>query len=342
MQALIFDKSKKKVTLETVPRPKLVNDDDVIVEVMSSGVCGTDVHIFHGDISNVGDRFIPGHESGGRVVEVGPSVSQVQVGDIVAVDPNRGCHKCNFCKNSQPHFCPVGSFNDAIGIVRSGGFAQFLVAPEEQIYKIPPGLSPEMLCLVEPLSCVLHGWRKLNSVHNLRHHAEILIQGAGVIGVLWATLFHFNGFRKVTVSEPSDVRKNIVRDLDLGYKMVNPSDLQKEEFTVVVDCSGNTRAIQSGIQRVGHGGIFLQFGVAPQGATCEIEPFHIYEREITIQGVMVNPWTFPEALQVVCDMTPRYLTLAKMGIKKFSLKEFETCFEQLGKGQIGKASFVPN
>ena len=58
--------------------------------------------------------------------------------------------------------------------------------------------------------------------------------------------------------------------------------------------------------------------------------------------VMVNPWTFPEALQVVCDMTPRYLTLAKMGIKKFSLKEFETCFEQLGKGQIGKASFVPN
>jgi len=81
----------------------------------------------------------------------------------------------------------------------------------------------------------------------------------------------------------------------------------------VIDCSGNTRAIESGINRVAHGGIFLQFGVAPSTATCAIRPFHIYEREITIQGVMVNPWAFPEAIALVGLLKDRYLDFSKLG-----------------------------
>ena len=71
------------------------------MQVFNCGVCGTDVHIFHGDIDNVGERFIPGHESGGKVVAIGPAVSNIAVGDIVALDPNKGCHKCHFCRRSQ-------------------------------------------------------------------------------------------------------------------------------------------------------------------------------------------------------------------------------------------------
>ena len=81
----------------------------------------------------------------------------------------------------------------------------------------------------------------------------------------------------------------------------------------MIDCSGNTRAIESGINRVAHGGIFLQFGVAPSTATCAIRPFHIYEREITIQGVMVNPWAFPEAIALVGLLKDRYLDFSKLG-----------------------------
>ena len=155
------------------------NDDDVIIRVLNCGVCGTDVHIFHGDIANVGAEFIPGHETGGVVVEVGAKVTSVSVGDNVAIDPNRGCHKCEFCRASQPHFCPTGSFNDAIGIVRNGGFSQFVKAPEEQLYKIPHWFNLDLLCLLEPMSCVLHGWRKLVKVHSIEHGTRILIQGAG-------------------------------------------------------------------------------------------------------------------------------------------------------------------
>ena len=87
-------------------------------------------------------------------------------------------------------------------------------------------------------------------------------------------------------------------------------------FSIVIDCSGNTRAIESGINRVAHGGIFLQFGVAPSTATCSIRPFHIYEREITIQGVMVNPWAFPEAIALVGLLKDRYLDFSKLGESK--------------------------
>ena len=79
----------------------------------------------------------------------------------------------------KPHFCPYGSFNDAIGIVRNGGFAQYVVAPEEQFYKIPDGFNLDLLCCLEPVSCVIHGWRKLTQVHSIEHGTSILIQGAG-------------------------------------------------------------------------------------------------------------------------------------------------------------------
>ena len=82
-----------------------------------------------------------------------------------------------------------------------------------------------------------------------------------------------------------------------------------------MDCSGNARAIESGIERVEHGGLFVQFGVAAAQAKCQIRPFHIYEREITIQGVMVNPWSFPEAIELVRLLKDRYLQFDKLGEK---------------------------
>ena len=149
------------------------------VKIYNCGVCGTDCHIFHGDITNVGDKFIPGHEAGGIVVEVGKAVTSVAVGDKVAIDPNKGCHKCHHCQNSNPHFCKIGSFNDAFGIFRNGGFTEFAVAPAESIYKIPENFNLEHLSLVEPLSCIVHGWRKLSSGREILHGTKMLIQGAG-------------------------------------------------------------------------------------------------------------------------------------------------------------------
>ena len=85
MEALVFEKSTKSVTLESVPIPTILNEDDVQIQVRNCGVCGSDVHIFHGDIANVGDRFIPGHEAGGVVTAIGKGVTDLKVGDKVAV-----------------------------------------------------------------------------------------------------------------------------------------------------------------------------------------------------------------------------------------------------------------
>ena len=217
------------------------------VKIYNCGVCGTDCHIFHGDITNVGDKFIPGHEAGGIVVEIGNAVTSVAVGDKVAIDPNKGCHKCNHCQNSNPHFCKIGSFNDGFGIVRNGGFSEFAVAPAESIYKIPENFNLEHLSLVEPLSCIVHGWRKLSSGRQILHGTKMLIQGAGeffvhifvfveikhhsgIIGSLWACLLHYKGYRNVTVSEPSEARRGFIDDLQLGFKTQNPTDVSGDDF----------------------------------------------------------------------------------------------------------------
>ncbi|CAG5081733.1 Oidioi.mRNA.OKI2018_I69.PAR.g9949.t1.cds [Oikopleura dioica] len=339
MQALVFTKAEKSLELKEVPKPVISKPTDVIVKISNCGVCGTDCHIFHGDISNVGDVFVPGHEAGGIVTEVGSGVTAVKVGDKVAIDPNKGCHGCNHCRNANPHFCKKGSFNDAFGIFRNGGFADFAVAPEESLYLVPDDFDMSHMSLIEPLSCVVHGWRKLTAGRHLQTGARILVQGAGIIGSLWTCLMHFKGYRHVTVSEPSAERRGFIDGLQLGFKTTEPKGVESE-YDVVIDCSGAPRAIQDGINRVAHGGIFLQFGVAPSTATCEIRPFHIYEREITIQGVMVNPWAFPEAIELTNQLRARYLDFGKLGIGKFSLGEYKDCFEKLSSGKISKASFV--
>ena len=143
-------------------------------------------------------------------------------------DPNRGCHGCEHCRRSNPHFCPKGSFNDAIGIVRNGGFAPYMVAPAEQVYKVADDFDMQYLSLVEPLSCIVHGWRILSRGRELHHGTQILIQGAGIIGSLWACLLHHKGYRSVTVSEPTAARRQFIDQLKLGFRTVAPVELSGE------------------------------------------------------------------------------------------------------------------
>ena len=144
------------------------------------------------------------------------------------LDPNRGCHGCEHCRRSNPHFCPKGSFNDAIGIIRNGGFAPYLVAPSEQVYKVDDDFDMQYLSLVEPLSCIVHGWRILSKGRDIYHGTRILIQGAGIIGSLWACLLHHKGYRSVTVSEPTEARRKFIDQLNLGFTTLSPVDLTGE------------------------------------------------------------------------------------------------------------------
>jgi len=133
--------------------------------------------------------------------------------------------------------------------------------------------------------------------------SRFLVLGAGIIGVLWANALHLLGHRRITVSEPSDARRKLIAGLGLGIEGVTPQELQQRHekdrswgVDVVIDCSGNARAIESALEYLNPGGKLLIFGVSHPDARINVSPFQIYKKELSILGVLVNPYSFPKSL----------------------------------------------
>jgi len=215
MKALQCFALKGELTLETVPAPIVNQPDDVLIKVGYAGLCGTDLHIMSGEFAVVGDKKVTiSHEFAGTIVDLGSEASKkFKVGDRVGVDPNRPCHTCQFCVRGQVHFCQDGGCRDATGIFRDGGLAEMCCVPVEQVFLLPESVSLKSGALCEPLSCILHGWERLMAKSPVQPDSRILITGAGIIGNLWVTMFHFHGFRDVTVSEPAVGRRKITEKL---------------------------------------------------------------------------------------------------------------------------------
>ncbi|XP_011165237.1 sorbitol dehydrogenase [Solenopsis invicta] len=337
MEYLSFNSSNKSLTLkkrDILPKPAA---NEVRIKVTYSGICGTDLHILEGSFPCKEDGPLTlGHEFVGTIDELGSEVTIFKIGQRVAVDPNRGCNICHHCHNANYHFCKHGGINNTIGIFKDGGWATHALVPETQVYLIPDEIEMHQAVLSEPLSCMAHGWDKINPV---TVGNKVLVVGAGIIGLLWASLFHLHGLRKtVTISEPQQKRKDLASNLGLDYKVKYPTEL-KEEFDLAVDCSGNAPAMELAMSLLGHGGRLCVFGVANPKAKLSIEPFQIYKKELSIIGVIINPYSFSKGLALVQSMSEEYLDYNKLGIKIFSLSQYKEALDALKKGDISKAVF---
>ncbi|KAG9430062.1 hypothetical protein HZU67_08343 [Apis mellifera carnica] len=308
MEFLSFDVKNHTLALRRadVPNP---GPNDVRIRVAYSGICGTDLHILEGSFPCKKDGFLTlGHEFAGTVDAIGSSVKNFKVGQRVAVDPNSGCNTCNYCHDGSYQHCSAGGINSTIGIYKDGGFSTHAIVPESQVYLIPDDVELHQAVLVEPLSCLAHGWKKLNSVNV---GSNVLVIGAGIIGLLWAYL---------------------------DFEAKSPEQL-KNSYDVVVDCSGSAPAIEASIPLLAPGGRLCIFGVANPKAKFSIEPFQIYLKELTILGVNINPFSFPRGLGLLRAMADRYLNYDKLGIKVFSLSQYREALEALKRGEISKAVF---
>ena len=187
--AQITQPHQLKITEIETPEPA---EDELLVKVMASGICGTDIHIFRGEY--MGDYpVIPGHEFSGIVEAVGRAVTRFQPGDRVAIEPNIACDNCWHCLNNRHNFCLNWQ---AVGVTRPGGMAQFVTAPEKSAFDI--GKLPfEEGAFVEPLSCVLHGVERLAP----ELASRIAIFGAGPIGMLLLHVLKLKGAAHITVVE---------------------------------------------------------------------------------------------------------------------------------------------
>lgn len=275
------------VEVTTVDDPKC-GPREVVVDVAACGLCGTDLHILQGEFAPT-LPVVPGHEFAGTIVEIGSQVNEVEVGDRVAVDPSLYCHECRMCRNGKNNLCERWA---AIGVTTAGGAAEFAVAPVANCVKLPDHVRLEDAALIEPLSCAVRGYDVLRS----QMASRVLIYGSGTMGLMMLQLGKLTGASSIEVVDLNEERLKTAVQLGVTGVATSADELDRPQgWDVVIDATGNEKAIQDGIGRVAKGGTFLQFGVSDYSARVTIEPYKIYNQEITITGSMAVLHSFERA-----------------------------------------------
>ena len=286
--------------VEEVPVRKL-KDNEVKIQVKYCGICGTDIHIFHGDggCCDVTPPLVPGHEFSGVVAEVGAGVKTVKVGDRVTGDPNDMCGECYFCKNGMQHFCKN---NIGIGTTVDGGFAEYVIMREKQAYKVSDELSFIEAAMAEPISCCLHGI----DLCNIKAGDTVLVIGGGPIGMIMMQLAKNAGASKVIMSEPVEEKRE--QALKLGAtKTIDPlhEDVEAvlaeycENVNVVIECVGNVHTQADAVRFAGRGATIMYFGLAAPEESFPIRPDDIFKKELHITSSYINPYSFERAIQIL-------------------------------------------
>jgi len=245
----------------------------LMIQVMASGICGTDLHIYRGEYMGK-YPVIPGHEFSGVVASVGSQVSRFQAGDRVAVEPNIACDNCVHCLNNRQNFCVNWQ---AIGVTLPGGMEEYVLVPEKAAFSIGD-LPFEHGAFMEPLSCVVHGIERTNI--DMADHVAIL--GAGPIGCLMLQMARLQGAAHITVMESNPGRADLALQLGADRVLHNMDDMQTDHYDVVIDATGAIPVMNRTIDFVRKGGTVLLFGVPPSGRTLELEGFKIFQKGLKI------------------------------------------------------------
>lgn len=274
---------------------------ELVLRNQVCGVCGTDVHIYHGEpgSADVNPPVVLGHEYSGEVVEVGEGVTGFAVGDHVTVDPNIYCGHCAYCQNGKKQLCPS---MEAIGVTRDGGFAQYSRIPASQAFKLEPTVPWEAAAMAEPLACCLHGI----DLAGIQVGDKVCVVGGGAIGLLMVQLAKLSGASQIVLSEPNEKGRQVGLQLGANAALDPTRPDSQEAFAqvlgganVVIECVGNVPAVKSAFQFAGKGATVLLFSVPKVDATFDLPLFDVYKKELTIKGSFVNPDTHARAVALI-------------------------------------------
>lgn len=279
-----------------------IKNDDVLIKVMACGVCGTDVHIFEGD---EGAAECPagttlGHEFSGVIEKHGKDVMAFKEGDRVCIDPNKLCGQCYYCKNGIGHFCERMT---GIGTTVDGGFAQYCVVPQSQIYKIAKDTTFEQAAMAEPLSCCLHGI----DMCDMKCSDTAAIIGGGMIGMIMVQLAKLSGAHTVVLIEPVETKRETAKKLGADI-LIDPFSedikeiLDKEgirRIGTVIECVGSPATIENALDIAGFQSTVMLFGLTKPQATVALKPFDLFKKELTVRSSFINPYTMSRAVALI-------------------------------------------
>jgi threonine 3-dehydrogenase len=335
MKALVKSKREPGLWMEQVPLPE-IGPNDVLVKIRKTAICGTDLHIYNWD--EWSQRTIPvpmvtGHEFVGAIERVGSQVSGFAPGDRVSGEGHVTCGHCRNCRAGRRHLCrnTVG-----VGVNRTGCFAEYLSIPASNAFKLPPEISDEVASIFDPYGNAVHTALSFDLVGE-----DVLITGAGPIGIMAVAIARHIGARHVVITDVNDYRLDLARKM-APTRVVNPRreklpDVMKElgmteGFDVGMEMSGNAQAFQDLIAVMNNGGRVAVLGIFPQPVAIDwgLVCFHglflkgIYGRE------MFETWyKMTSMLQSGLDISP-------VITHRFPVDEFERGFQVMRNGEAGK------
>jgi len=327
----------KDLVVEEIKVRKPVNDE-VLVKVDIAGLCGTDIHMWAGTNFEGTFPFIPGHEWIGHVVEIGPSVRMLKIGDRVTGDNFIACKKCDVCRNGgNPYFCTC---HDAYGYTPEfpGGLAEYQWSPEERLYKIPASVSDEAGALTEVVGVAYHAiWARSGGIGP---HDRVVIIGTGPVGLLAVQISLLTG-AKIIVIEPETNRAKLANEVGVKYVLdPNKGDVVKEVMdltnglgaTKIIECSGSIGGIALTVDIVSVDGTIVLTGQSI-GTKVPIEIGKIIWKHAKIVGSCGVPYFFPN---VIDFLSKNLIDVTKIVTHRFPIEKALEAFELGHKASSGK------
>lgn len=309
---------------------------DLLVRVSKTGICGSDMTIYNwGELAKA---FVPlgtvtGHEFSGEIIDIGALVRHFKVGDRVSAEGHVGCGFCRLCREGMGHICPEAR---GIGVQRDGAFAEFVLVPMQNAVHLPEGIPDEIGAILDPLGNAVHAALSFDLVGE-----DVLITGAGPIGIMAASVARHCGARTVTVTDMNDLRLELAARMGASRTVnVSHEDLQdvavemggKSGFTVGLEMSGAPMAINGMIEALSNGGKMAVLGLPPM--KMELDLFKVLFKGLTIKGIygreMFRTW------HKMIAMLQSGLDVAPVITHRFPASEFQRGFDTMGQGNCGK------
>lgn len=335
MKALVKSKSERGIWMEDIGLPE-VGHNDVLIKINRTAICGTDIHIFKWDDWAKATIPVPlaiGHEFCGEIVECGSEVKGFVIGDRVSAEGHITCGVCRNCRAGRRHLCmnTVG-----VGVSRPGAFAEFLSVPAFNVFKLPASISDDMASILDPLGNATHTALSFDLVGE-----DVLITGAGPIGIMATAIARYAGARHVVVTDINDYRLGLAtemgatRALNVTRESIDDTmhELGMEEgFDVGMEMSGNPQAFQDMLRTMHHGGKIALLGIPPE--EMSIDWNQVIFKGLIIKGVygreMFETW------YKMSSMLQSGLNIDPIITHHFDIDDFQPAFELMESGQSGK------
>jgi threonine 3-dehydrogenase len=335
MKALVKAKPERGIWMQDITTPD-VGHNDVLIKVNRTAICGTDIHIFKWD--DWAQKTIPvpmavGHEFSGRIVDMGVEVRGFSLGDRVSAEGHVTCGFCRNCRAGRRHLCmnAIG-----VGVNRPGAFAEYISVPAFNVFKLPDAISDDMASILDPLGNATHTALSFDLVGE-----DVLITGAGPIGVMAVAIARFAGARHIVITDVNDYRLGLAgemgatRALNVTRETIDGCmrDLGMEEgFDVGMEMSGNPDAFKDMVRTMHHGGKIAMLGIPP--GDMAINWNDVIFKGLVIKGIygreMFETW------YKMSSMLQSGLNMAPIITHHFDIDEFQPAFELMESGQTGK------